>query len=741
MARVGEVTVFFGGNARQLNATIQSIGTRMTALGKKATALGGSLTTKLTLPLALIGGVAIKSFADFDFQMRRVAAVSSATGKQFKDLTDLARKMGRTTQFTAKQSAEAMTFLSVAGFKVTETMGALPGVLQLAAAGAVELGTAADIAAKILKGYNFDVKELGRVNDVLTKTFISSNTMLGELGEGFKVLAPIARTAGLQFEEMSAALGLLADNAFQGGTAGTGLRRVISGLLKPSKEGEKVFKAMGLQVIGADGKMRKLSGILRDLKVGLNNMGGQAEQAGLLMELFGLRGGPIMAALLKEGGDRLDEFTKKLEESGGVAERVAKEQMAGLKGALLELTSAIQDAGLALGKTLEPVVRSVGGGIKNLAIAFSESSAAFKGLAVGAGVFATAAGPVLLAFGALAASGRVLIGVLTGLAPWLKIGGLLVVGTLAWGSAINSLAKDFDTVFDGLPKMFDIPKRLLKTLVTETNEARKGILELLGGGGQRADQAEQEKLFAKQQQLVLGFAKTFGAKKQSFLFSTKRDLLTLVKDLPKLRQQMFELVTINDQLGTSSSEAAVQFRKQNAATKEVLAEGFAELERTTNKSGELVRSFTNAKTAASGIAENMRAVSVEEDTLFAFTNTIGEGFQTIRTDSSALLTNIKESADAFSGVTEATGEVVNKLSSMQDLLKLQKEGALEVKTEFIDTNKIMQTIIGSGRAMGGIFDTAARSAAGITAQLRAAEQIIDRINQKGGAKFTGGVRG
>ena len=201
MARVGEVTVFFGGNARQLNATIQSIGTRMTALGKKATALGGSLTTKLTLPLALIGGVAIKSFADFDFQMRRVAAVSSATGKQFKELTDLARKMGRTTQFTAKQSAEAMTFLSVAGFKVTETMGALPGVLQLAAAGAVELGTAADIAAKILKGYNFDVKELGRVNDVLTKTFISSNTMLGELGEGFKVLAPIARTAGLQFEE------------------------------------------------------------------------------------------------------------------------------------------------------------------------------------------------------------------------------------------------------------------------------------------------------------------------------------------------------------------------------------------------------------------------------------------------------------------------------------------------------------------------------------------------------------
>ena len=735
MAKVGTVTVFFGGNARQLNAVLKGVGARMSALGKKATALGGSLTTKLTLPLALIGGVAVKSFADFDFQMRRVAAVSSATGEQFKKMTDLARKMGRTTQFTARQSAEAMTFLSVAGFKTTETMGALPGVLQLAAAGAVDLGSAADIASKILKGYNFDVKELSRVNDVLTKTFISSNTMLGDLGEGFRVLAPIARTAGLRFEEMSAALGLLGDNAFQGGTAGTGLRRIISGLLKPSKEGTKIFKAMGLQVIAASGKMRKMSDILRDLKVGLDSMGGQAEQAGLLMELFGLRGGPVMAALLKEGGDRLDEFTEKLDKAGGTAERIATQQMAGLKGALLELTSALQDAGLALGKTLEPVVRSVGGTVKNLAISFSESSQIFKNVAVGTGVFAAALGPLLLGFGALAASGRVVFTVLKNLSPFLKVGGLLVVGTLAWGSAIHSLRKDFDTVFDGLPSMFDIPKKALKSLVTEIDEARAGLLEMLGGGGQRAAQAKQEKLFKRQNELIQVFAERvelLGKPKGLTRFGLPQQILALGKNIPALMPMLRELVTINQELGTTSEKLAKKFQEQSEALGTV-AGGFVRIKAETAEDS-LVLSFTQANMAAKGVAGNLDVIREGVKMLVTDSSELPGNFEAIATDTGTLFTNLNQTDESMSRLAEGGGFVVEKLIDVSELLEDHKKKLEENNTVMMTSREVTARLATGTGTWRDRLEGVAEKVVGINTQLLAAEATMKRINNAGGAK-------
>ncbi len=428
MALVGDARVRLTGDATSLNRALRTAQQRLKAFGASVTRAGSSLTTKLTLPLGILGGLAIKNFAQFDFQMRRVAAVSGATGKQFKELTALAKELGIQTQFTATQSAEAMQFLAIAGFNTIEVMGALPGVLQLAAAGAVDLGSAADIAAKVMKGFGLEVEESGRINDVFIKTIISTNTTLISLGESFKLAGPIARNAGIEFEEVAAAIGLMGDAGFQGGLAGTSLRRSITALVKSTPKASKLLDQMGITVQDAGGKMLPLVDIIGQFEANLGKLGGQADQTGALMEIFGLRGGPAMASLIARGSDALAKLTKELLEAGGTAKRIADAQMAGLRGRLLELTSALEGAGLAFVESLLPGITKVTKFITRLGRAFANlDKSTQKFISIGV-VIAAALGPVLLILGLVIASVGALAGAFGGLGVLLAPGAAIVIG-------------------------------------------------------------------------------------------------------------------------------------------------------------------------------------------------------------------------------------------------------------------------------------------------------------------------
>ena len=362
MATLAELLVSIGVDTKSLDKGLEGVADktnssmqRLASTGEKLTSIGKTLTLGVTTPIVGMGVSILKTAGDFESGMNRVRAVSGATGAEFEQLEALAMELGRTTQFSASDAADAMGFLAMAGMDANEIMTALPHTLNLAAADALELGDAADIVTNILSGYGMEVDELAHANDVLAKTFTSTNTDLTMLGYSFKYVGPIAASAGLQFEEVSAAIGLMGSAGIQGEQAGTALRGAISRLLKPTGEVQKTLERLGVQVQDSSGKMLPLADIIRQL-----------EEAGAssadMIAIFGDAAGPGMQALLDKGHEALTGLTAELENAGGTAEEIASIQMEGLNGTLKTLESAMEGLALAVAQSglLDWVTAAVG---------------------------------------------------------------------------------------------------------------------------------------------------------------------------------------------------------------------------------------------------------------------------------------------------------------------------------------------------------------------------------------------
>jgi TP901 family phage tail tape measure protein len=372
--------------ADDISNKFHRLGNEFSVIGDKLTGVGKKMTTRLTLPLIAFGGLALRTAANFESSMKRVSAISGATGSALNDLEKQARDLGATTQFSASEAADAMTFLAMAGFEVNDIMGAMPSVLNLAAAAQLDMASAADIASNIMSGFGMSAEELEGAVDVLAKSFTSSNTNLLQLGEAMKLVGPVASSFKVQFEETAAAIGLLSDAGLQGSMAGTGLRRVISTL---SRDADK----LGVNVFNAAGNMRPLADIIEEIQA-------SGISASRVMEIFGDRGGPAMSVLLSSGSEALREMTANLEQAGGTAQMIADKQMEGLSGALKELKSAFEELQLAIADSgLLDSVTSIVRRITDLTRAISDMNPNLLRTATIFGAFVAAAGPAIWAFG------------------------------------------------------------------------------------------------------------------------------------------------------------------------------------------------------------------------------------------------------------------------------------------------------------------------------------------------------
>ncbi len=424
------------------SGNMAKFGQSLTKIGPIASQAGIGLTAGLTVPIVAIGAAAVTAFATFEKEMNKVRAISGAAGDDFKSLEDKAKELGATTVFSASQSAEAMSSFALAGFETNEIIEVMAGTLDLAAAATLEVGEAASITAKVLRGYGLATEETARVTDVLTKAFTTSNTDLTSLGTAFKFVGPIARSAGIEFEETAAALSLMADAGFQGTLGGTALRGAIARLLSPTKQASKIMLEMGLNVTTATGKLLPLDQIIQQLEP-------HAENTGAIMELFGLRAGPAMAALINQGSDALRDQTAALKDAGGTAKKIAEVQLKGLAGAFTLFKSAAEGAFISIGEQLAPTLLKLLDGLTKFAKfmqntvvpAFTALPQPVQTAALAIVAFLAALGPVLLVFGTLASSvgslialfGTVSAGVSAGMAAMsVSVVGLMaVLGPLA----------------------------------------------------------------------------------------------------------------------------------------------------------------------------------------------------------------------------------------------------------------------------------------------------------------------
>ncbi len=325
---------------------------------KKAFSVFAGLITKLisllkklakvaAVTLGILAVFVVKLGAVFDKNMSRVNALVGESDEAFKALTLTARKLGETTVFTATQASEAMSELALAGFSARQIIDSMPAVLNLAAAGMLEMAEAADIATGIMFGMGVPASELQNSVDVLTKAFTSSRTSLGDLGEGFKTLGPIARTAGLSLEDTVATMATLAQAGFRGERAGVGLRNVLIRLSSESNENAVAIGRLVSTTKDLDGTLRPIPDIVDEMNARFGDISA-VEKLGKLVDAFGVRAGPIMASLLIKGGNELRRYMELMEDAGGTAQEIADKQLDNLWGSFIKLRSVIQEVGLVV---------------------------------------------------------------------------------------------------------------------------------------------------------------------------------------------------------------------------------------------------------------------------------------------------------------------------------------------------------------------------------------------------------
>ncbi|MDR3234434.1 MAG: phage tail tape measure protein [Planctomycetaceae bacterium] len=331
---------------RRAETKVVQFGTNLQSIGRKLFTLG----TVSALPF----GLSMKVFSDFDDQIRAVKAVTGATGKEFDDLTEKAKLLGRTTSFTASQVAAAMLELGRAGFAPKEIDAAIPSVLNLARATGTELATSAEICANTLRSFELPATEMTRVCDVMVAAANNSAQTLEDLGESMTYCSPIASEYGLSLEQTAKALGSLANYGIKGSQAGTTLRRILTNLAAPSTQ--KKLKGLGVDVVDGDtGKLREVSEILRDLGKATAQMP-KDQKLGLFKEIFGLY---AIAGGAKLTVAQFDKLIEAVDNAAGTGNRAAKEMDAGIGGSLRMLWSAAEGVAVAVGEALAPSLKKL----------------------------------------------------------------------------------------------------------------------------------------------------------------------------------------------------------------------------------------------------------------------------------------------------------------------------------------------------------------------------------------------
>lgn len=278
----------------------------------------------------------------FDEEMSRVGALTRLNkgDEQLAALRAQAKKLGSETAFTTRDAASGQSFLAMAGFTPQAIQAALPGVLNMALAGGMELGESADIGSNILSQFKLSSDQMDRVGDTLTATFTRSNTDLRSLGDTMKYAGPVAAGLGISLEQAAAMAGMLANNGLRGSDAGTAMRSSLSRLASPPKAAAKALQELGVSVADANGKMRPMETVLKDLFRATQKYG-KVDRVSFFKDIAGEEAFVGLQTLVQAAGSgELQKLTKELQGAAGESATVAKKMADNLGGDLKELDSA-----------------------------------------------------------------------------------------------------------------------------------------------------------------------------------------------------------------------------------------------------------------------------------------------------------------------------------------------------------------------------------------------------------------
>ncbi|MBZ9608629.1 phage tail tape measure protein [Clostridium estertheticum] len=294
-----------------------------------------------------IGGYAVKVGSDFEAGMSKVKAISGASAEDMVKLSNKAKEMGATTKFSATESAEALKYMSMAGWKTNDMLSGLPGIMNLAAASGENLGAVSDIVTDALTAFGMKAKDSGHFADVLAQASSNSNTNVAMLGESFKYVAPLAGSLGYSAEDTSIALGLMANSGIKASQSGTSLKTALVNMVKPTDKMKTVMDQYGLSLTNVDGTMKPLKTVMDELRT---KMGGldKATQANAAATLFGKESLAGMLSVINASPADYKKLTDSIYNADGAAEKMAKTMNDNLQGKIVLLKSALEGLGIQI---------------------------------------------------------------------------------------------------------------------------------------------------------------------------------------------------------------------------------------------------------------------------------------------------------------------------------------------------------------------------------------------------------
>ena len=376
------------------------IGSNLQSAGKSITSAGKTLTTHVTVPIVGLGTAAVKTASDFESAMSKVSAISGATGSDLDALNQKAQEMGAKTKFSATESAEAFTYMAMAGWKTEDMLQGIDGIMALAAADGLDLATTSDIVTDALTAFGLSADDSGHFADVLAAAASNANTNVSLLGESFKYAAPVAGALGYSAQDTAIALGLMANAGIKGSQGGTALRSSLSRLIKPTDDAAALMEQYGLSMTNADGSMKSLGEVMEMLRAKMGGLS-EAEQAQAATTLFGQEAMSGMLAVINASDSDYEKLTSAIYGADGAAQQMADTMLDNLSGQSTLLKSALEGLAIQFGEILMPYIKQFVQWLQNLVQKLQEMTPEQKEQIVKWAAFAAVIGPVFLAVGKL----------------------------------------------------------------------------------------------------------------------------------------------------------------------------------------------------------------------------------------------------------------------------------------------------------------------------------------------------
>jgi len=324
-----------------------------TALKATTAIIGGAATAVVG-----IGTAAIKTGANFESSMSNVAAISGATGDELKSLTDKAKEMGAKTKFSASESADAFSYMAMAGWKTADMLDGIEGIMNLAAASGEDLATTSDIVTDALTAFGLSASDSTHFADVLAKASSNANTNVGMMGETFKYVAPVAGALGFSAEDCATAIGLMANSGIKASQAGTSLRSIFTRMAKPTKEVQEAMDTLKVSLTKSDGSMKSLNEIMVDLRKSFSGLT-QDQKAQMAAALGGQEAMSGLLAIVNASDDDFNKLSDSIANCDGAAADMAETMNDNLSGQITILKSGLEGLAISLYEEMQTPLKDI----------------------------------------------------------------------------------------------------------------------------------------------------------------------------------------------------------------------------------------------------------------------------------------------------------------------------------------------------------------------------------------------